>query len=263
MRYGAMNFPVNPVLEEIALFAAMGFDYLELALDPPQAHYSQIQQLAKDIRRALDDNGMGLVCHLPTFVFTADLTASIRQASLDEMLFSLETAKQLDAEKVVLHPSMTSGLGAFVAETVHQYAAASLHVIINEASRLGLTLCLENMFPRYGSYFRPDDFTKVLNAQPDLRITLDVGHANIQSPKGKRIFDFISTLGKRIGHVHFSDNLGLRDDHLPLGKGTIPHAKVVQALRGCGYDDTLTLEVFGEDRNLLARSLTKIKALFS
>ena len=33
MRYGAMNFPIKPVLKEIKALAGMGFDYVELSLD--------------------------------------------------------------------------------------------------------------------------------------------------------------------------------------------------------------------------------------
>ena len=32
MRYGAMNFPVRPVLQELKEIAALGFDYVELAI---------------------------------------------------------------------------------------------------------------------------------------------------------------------------------------------------------------------------------------
>ena len=43
MRFGAMNFPVSPILQEIEAFAALGFDFLELAMDPPAAHVSTNQ----------------------------------------------------------------------------------------------------------------------------------------------------------------------------------------------------------------------------
>jgi hypothetical protein len=42
MQFGAMNFPVTPVLDEIETFARLGFDYLELAMDPPMAHHSNL-----------------------------------------------------------------------------------------------------------------------------------------------------------------------------------------------------------------------------
>ena len=35
MRYGAMNFPVRPVLQELKEIANLGFDYVELVMDPP------------------------------------------------------------------------------------------------------------------------------------------------------------------------------------------------------------------------------------
>jgi hypothetical protein len=43
MLYGAMNFPIRPILEELEAISGLGFDYLELAMDPPQAHYKRSQ----------------------------------------------------------------------------------------------------------------------------------------------------------------------------------------------------------------------------
>lgn len=262
MRYGAMNFPIKPVLEEIETLAGMGFDYVELSMDAPQAHYSQILHLQDEIRRLLDTRAMGLVCHLPTFVLTADLTAGIRNASRQEMARSLAAAHALNAEKVVVHPSMISGLGPFVMDLAMQYAQESLQMIIAQAAELDLVLCLENMFPRYQSFFEARDFTDILQTYPGLKITLDVGHANINSPRGQRFLEFIHTHGDRIGHVHLSDNHGSRDDHLPIGAGNIKWGKVVQALQGCNYDETVTLEVFSENRTDLHKSLLKVKSLF-
>ena len=89
MIYGAMNFPVIPVVEEIQTFAELGFDYLELAMDPPEAHYTIVSENRSAITKTLENHGMGIVCHLPTFVSAADLTDSIRQASATEMKRSL------------------------------------------------------------------------------------------------------------------------------------------------------------------------------
>ena len=117
MLYGAMNFPIKSVLAEIDEIARLGFDYLELAMDPPRAHYSIISENKDAILKALDSHSMQLVCHLPTFVSIADLTESIRTASLTEVLRSLEVAAELNALKVVLHPGHIGGLGVFVMQT--------------------------------------------------------------------------------------------------------------------------------------------------
>jgi sugar phosphate isomerase/epimerase len=254
MQYGAMNFPIKPVVDELKDFAALGFDYLELTLDPPGAHYSTIRQQKRSILSALALHSMDVVCHLPTFVSTADLTDSIREASLLEMFNSLEVAAELGSRKVVLHPGHIGGLGVYVEEIALAHANNSLAAIIERAQTLGLSVCLENMFPKCRAYIKPADFVGILGRFPDLKLTLDTGHANIGNPGGRRILEFIEKFGHRIGHLHVSDNFGERDDHIPLGAGNIDFAKIVSELKQCGYDDTATFEIFSEDRRELKKS---------
>ena len=262
MQYGAMNFPIKPVAEELEDIAALGFDYLELTMDPPRAHYTTIRQQMNSILSALNSHAMNVICHLPTFVSTADLTDSIREASLQEMFNSLEVAAELGSLKVVLHPGHIGGLGAYVKETALAYANESLTSIINRAQDLGLCVCLENMFPKCRSFFKPADFVEILQRFPDLKLTLDTGHANIGNPGGRRIQEFIEKFGQRIGHLHVSDNFGERDDHISVGAGKIDFLKIVRALKKCGYDDTATLEIFSEDRRELQASRDRFDRLF-
>ncbi len=263
MQYGAMNFPIEPVGQELKDIAALGFDYLELTMDPPQAHYTIIRQQMNSILSALNSHAMKVICHLPTFVSTADLTDSIREASLQEMYNSLEVAAELGAVKVVLHPGHIGGLGIYIKETALAHVNESLAAIINRAQDLGLCVCLENMFPRFRAFIEPDDFTEILQCFPKLKITLDTGHANIGSQGGQRIFNFIEQFGQRIGHLHVSDNFGERDDHIPVGAGAIDFLKIIDALKRCGYNDTATLEIFSEDRREVQKSRDRFDAIFS
>lgn len=263
MQFGAMNFPVMPVLEEIEVFARLGFDYLELAMDPPMAHHSILSANRNAIAGALSDSGLGLVCHLPTFVSTADLTESLRLASVIEMRRSLDVAFDLGAKKVVLHPSMAGGMGAFVLATAKAYAFDFLAEMVEAARELSITVCLENMFPRCLLGVLPEDFDEIFRLFPSLMLTLDTGHANIDSQRQSRLLGLVERFGDRIGHLHFSDNRGKRDDHLPVGKGSVDFAGLVRRLKKIGYDDTLTLEVFDKDRRLLVESRERIKAMFA
>ena len=263
MRFGAMNSPIKPVEHEIEKIADLGFDYFELTMDAPRAHFSQIRQRQAAIEQRLRQTGLGLVCHMPTFVYTADLTKSIRRASLAEVLSSLETAAALKASKIVLHPSVLSGLGPLVKDTAVDYALTSLEAVVQRARALQLTLGLENMFPRLRYMVEPGEFAALFNRFPDLRLTLDIGHAFIGARAEERILKFLGELGPRLCHVHVSDNLGQRDDHLPLGKGLIKFKKIVKALQDLGYDDTVTLEIFSEDRRDLKNSLEKIRGWFA
>ena len=261
MRYGAMNFPIRPVVEEIETFAAYGFDYLELTLDPPEAHHETIRAARKEIARALGDRGMGLVIHLPTFVSTADLTESIRKASVEEMFRSLDLAAEVGAEKVVMHPSTIGGLGPLVMDLAMGYAEESMRSMIRHGEALGLRVCLENMFPRCRAFFEPEHFDALMAHFPSLEMTLDTGHANIEGHSGARIFSFLRRFGGRIGHVHASDNKGTRDEHLPIGSGNIDFPALMRRLKEIGYNETVTLEVFSEDRRLLAKSRDRLRRL--
>jgi sugar phosphate isomerase/epimerase len=262
MQYGAMNFPIKPVSDELIEIGALGFDYLELTMDPPQAHYTTLQQQIQTIVNDLHSRGMSIICHLPTFVSTADLTDSIRQASLQEMFHSLEVAAELGAQKVVLHPGHIGGLGVYVIETALAHANNSLAAIIEYAQKLGLCVCLENMFPRCRAFVEPGDFVDILQRFPNLKLTLDTGHANIGAKGGRRILQFIKKFGHRIGHLHISDNFGERDDHIPLGSGVINFKKIARAVKRSGYDDTATLEIFSEDRRALVQSRRRFDELF-
>lgn len=263
MKYGAMNFPIKPVLEEIRKISELGFDYFELAMDPPCAHYATLLDMEQEFVQALDQAAMDLVCHLPTFVYTADLTPAIRETSLKEMIYSLRAAARLGAQKAVVHPSFISGLGPFVMETATEYARESLTAIILEGETLGIQLCLENMFPRYQSWFEPAHFASIFKEFPRLKMTLDTGHANMGDPGRTRLHEFIQRFPDRIGHIHVSDNGGSRDEHLPVGQGNINFKKFAALLAQAGYQDTLTLEIFSPNPGDLIESRDKIARLLN
>lgn len=263
MLYGAMNFPVRPVLEELDSIAELKFDYFELTMDPPQAHYRMIRQEKKNIIKTLARHKMKIMCHLPSFVFTADLTPSIREASLNEVLNSLDVAAELGCLKVVLHPSYILGLSVFVMEKARDYAIESLGTIMERADKLGILLCLENLFPKTHFLVEPDEFVEIFENFPKLKLTLDTGHAHIGDKDGRRALDFIKRFPDRISHIHVSDNLGEEDNHLPVGAGTVNFPEIVKAIKEIGYDDTITLEVFSKDRDYLRISREKLKAMFA
>lgn len=261
MLYGAMNFPILPVLKEINTIAELGFDYLELSMDQPEAHYSTVSENHTAIRKALETHGMGIVCHMPTFVSTADLTDSIRRASVTEMKRSLSVSADLGAEKVVLHPSMISGMGSYVPEKAKGYAFDFLSEMVDQADKLGVVICLENMMPHNGFGYEPDELDIIFRTLPQLEFTLDSGHANLGDKEGNRLFKMVERFGDRIGHVHLSDNRGIHDDHLALGRGNINFHGLVKMLHSIGYDNTITLEVFDGDRSLLAESREIVKVI--
>jgi sugar phosphate isomerase/epimerase len=258
MRFGAMNFPIKPILDELKALGALGLDYVELAMDPPQAHHIQLRQQKRSIRQAQANCQLGLLCHLPTFVYTADLTPSIRQASLEEILGALETAAELEAEKVVLHPSYIGGLASYVMEQAMALAMDTFDQVARRAAVLGVTVCVENMFPRYRPFVEPQDFAPIFKTFPQFKLVLDIGHAHMDNPAGDRAAGFLTQFSDRLAHIHISDNHGRRDDHLPVGHGSVAFHTLIRSLCHLGYDGTFTLEIFSQDREDLIRSKQKL-----
>ena len=72
---------------------------------------------------------------------------------------------------------------------------------------------------------------------PRIGVTIDTFHANIEEPS---IPAAILSLGDRLKHIHASEN-----DRGPLGRGHVPFAEIVSALKKIGYDGTLMIEGFG------------------
>lgn len=244
MQYGAMNFPIYPVVDEIHRIADRGFDFLELAMDPPMAHYTVLENEGVAVKNALKERALSLICHLPTFVSIADLTDSLRQASLAEMCASLKTAAGLGAAKVVFHPGAIRGMGQFVPDTARRYCLQSMDAINQLATELDLTSCVENMFPGYGAFYEADEYDLLFERYPAMQMTLDIGHAHIGDVDDRRIKQFAERFAPRINHLHISDNAGTADEHLPPGDGSIDFQWLVQFLKAAGFDATVTFEIF-------------------
>jgi len=262
MIYGATNNPLRPLIGEIKALAALGFDYLELCLDPPHCVPEVLRPKLAEIRSVLDDEGLRLpVVHLPTFVWLADVYPSIREASVAEVFKTLDLAAQLGVKKAVLHPGYLTGMINFTPEIGKQYAAESLSRILGKSAGLGIRVCLENMFPRAGHMYRPEEFAEVLDRNPGLMMTLDLGHANIRAPKNQAAA-FVKIAHGRIGHVHIGDNSGQEDEHLPVGAGSVDVAGGLAVIKASGYDETMTLEVFSLERTYLSMSLKKVRAIW-
>ncbi|MGQ9645583.1 MAG: sugar phosphate isomerase/epimerase family protein [Thermodesulfobacteriota bacterium] len=261
MKYGAMNFPIKSLLTEMEEIGAMGFDYVELTMDPPEATPQKILGQKRAIKEIQNRFSLGLLGHLPTFVWTSDLYESFRKVSLQEIIAALEAGAELGIEKMVLHPGFITGLGKFLLDRARGYALESIGAILKRSNQLGVTLCLENMFPQAHFLSQPAEFQSVFEAFPETRLTLDIGHANLGGGKN-RSSEFIQRFGHRLGHVHANDNFGKEDNHLPIGAGIIDFEKILKELKEAHYDDTMTLEVFSKDRDYLRISKEKIKKMW-
>ncbi len=254
-----MNSPVKPIIEEIKFIGKSGFDFIELTMDAPLTAKKLLRN-KKEVLKVLKSHKLGIVGHAPSYVLTADISEGIRKVSQKEVLDSLDLANDFGIKKFVVHPSYISGLGVYRRKQMEKIGYDFLAKVYEKAIEFGITLCLENMGPQARWLFKPEEFKPILNDFKELKIIIDTGHANLTGRN--TCLEFIKMFGKRIGHFHAADNLGYKDDHLPIGCGIIDFEKIFSALKKTGYDDTITLEVFTKDKDYVVFSLKKAKELW-
>lgn len=110
------------------------------------------------------------------------------------------------------------------------------------AKEAGTRLAVENIFQgRF--YSRIEELIQLVRDvdRENVGFCLDTGHANVD---GVDIPVTIGRMGDKLFEVHFHDNNGKQDQHLPVGFGTIDWCGVIAALNRIQYQGTATFEFF-------------------
>ena len=81
-------------------------------------------------------------------------------------------------------------------------------------------------------------------SNPRISVCLDLGHVNYSRAPLEQWFE---DLAPWIGYLHLSDNMGLSDDHLPLGTGTVDWKNADRLWRMTGRRMPMTLETGGPE----------------
>lgn len=252
MRIGAMNHPMFDVVGEIRCFADAGFDFIDLTLEPQRAYSGTLR--IDEVKRALDKTGLGIIGHTAYYLPIASPMPEVRQAAIQEIERDILIFTELGAELVNIHPFIEAPLHE--TRWIRERNIEAFRHLSEKARASGLELMLENMPPNFNS---PRDLATIFAAVPEMGFHLDVGHANLETEHNMTV-ELASYFADRLRHVHFSDNNGGNLDlHLPLGVGKIDWQWVVHILKRIGYDGTITLEVFADDREYLYRSRDKLR----
>jgi sugar phosphate isomerase/epimerase len=105
------------------------------------------------------------------------------------------------------------------------------------AEKAGTDLFLENVFDE-----APDTLLALRDSvgSPRLKFCLDPGHATLFS--SLPVHRWAEAFGSDMGEMHVHDNRGGRDDHLPVGEGSINFLGVIRAAVDAGGRPILTTE---------------------
>jgi sugar phosphate isomerase/epimerase len=255
MMIGTMNHPARDLIAEIELISDMGFDFLDLTLEPPQAGARGLDMAA--VSRALRAGDLKVVGHTAYYLPLCSPFESLRRAAVEELKICLEVFAAVGARWMNLHPDRQAPLHErrFIIER----NLLTLRELMEKAREVGVGLMIENL---PGSFNTVRQLGELLDVLPELGLHLDVGHANLLV-EVNTTDELLAAYGRRLRHVHLHDNKGGSADlHLPLGAGTLDTRHYLSSLQSAGYDGTITLEVFTPDRQHLAYSRELLRRLW-
>ncbi len=249
MKIGAMNDPRRDPVTEIEWFGQHGFDFVDLTFDPPGADPSDVN--VEGVRAALGRYNLSVVAHSAYYIPISSPFSSLRQTALQEFQRALKVAAQVGAQGMTVHYSRIPPL--FPPERYVDWHVEVLRPLCRQAGDLGLIILLENAPGLPGQI---DHIAHILEALPELGFHLDAGHTNVEGGMG--LYDtYVERLGRRLKHVHLSENDGSADQHLPLNSMHSAHIDWparIKRLKASGYDGTISLEVFAPERAYLLHS---------
>ena len=161
----------------------------------------------------------------------------IREVTARRIHAGLDTAAKIGAEHVVFHDGRVPAYGP--ASLWIKRSVTFWEEVMDKASER-THVYLENVLEE------PNILQAIVDTigHPNLHANLDIGHAHCNSDIS--VVEWIVTLGDRIGYVHLHDNHGEHDEHLGLGKGTIPMLEVFSALNEHAPDAIWALEAEGD-----------------
>ena len=217
----------------------IGFDVIDIYLDPLEASMAEQEQTAAACR----DAGLPIVS-VPCVAFgLVDFNPSVRRFHVDRGRAYLDMTRRFDARNVLLV------LGEYVwqKEVVppgHQWdhGVETVQILGDHAASLGLEIALE-LEPFHLSIL--NDVASMARFladvdRPAVKANLDISHLVLahQSP------GLVEQLRGKVNHVHISDCDGKVHGDLPPGRGVIDFAPYLQAIHALDIPDaTISIEL--------------------
>jgi len=202
------------------------------------------------IREFSEKNNISLSLHPPYNMNLCSQNPFVRRYYVKYIHRYIQLAHRLNAGYITLHLGNFYRYAVWANPRFHALdrLLKLLRKVLPACEKYGVRLALENMVPippEAGYAFLGDnvgDFEYIFSHLKSdyLRFCLDIGHANT----GEGPLEYVERLGGKIVSVHFHDNLGQYDDHLDVGKGTVPWKTLLAALEKIGFRGPYVSECF-------------------
>lgn len=199
--------------------------------------------------RALSElHNIELSFHIPFHINISEILLPLRKIEINHLLKCIQVASELKTTHVTLH------VGKFFWFPVEQRMrkkalkrfVKSMRNLLKVCEDKNVVIAIENLVPiPNGSeyYLLGDNIEefKFIFSQLDseyLKFCLDTGHANIS----EGVLEYVNNFHDKLSCIHYHDNNGFNDEHLPIGKGDIPWEDLAERLINIKYKGPIISE---------------------
>ncbi len=180
----------------------------------------------------------------------------IRRVTVHRLRQAVSLAPLFRPLGIVMHGGYSDWLFDFDDEAWLEGAKKTFSEVAETAETAGVDIFLENVFDAV-----PDHLLRLRTAVGSKRLgfCFDAGHATLFSrlPVQK----WMEAFGPDLREMHIHDNHGIRDDHLPVGEGSIDFRGVLLTARNAETVPILTVEPHCEEH--FQRSIASLRAILA
>ena len=266
-----LTFDKDEVCENLSALSDAGFSWL--AMDGINRLEESNGISLDDMVRIVDDLIKERSLRMSSFHYAGPTFAPLdmeQTEARENLVTSVELFGQWRPKAFVVHPLwIFAGSGddgvlelcqneiaTHGREAVEEVVAGNLRVMGMAAADMGIKIALENLPEPYDPH-SVNDLLRLVNLVdlPNVGCCIDAGHLHMD---GRSVPDALRAVGSKLFETHFHDNRGVerddgiapglletlhqRDEHLPVGFGTIPWIDVIYALDEIGFDGPVTFE---------------------
>ncbi|MBS3765991.1 sugar phosphate isomerase/epimerase, partial [Candidatus Bipolaricaulota bacterium] len=216
----------------------------EIALGKPLENQEEVNQKLIELK---EEHGLSYSVHVP-FLYDdlAHPEEGIRKAYVDLARDSIDSAVQLGANHLVVHPGdrffdrvlppsealdpLKIPREAYIRNSLRSLSALSEYALPREVD-----LLVENLAG--GLCDAPEEVERLVSPWPNTSFLLDTGHGNVSGT----LYELLELEPQ---YFHFHDNSGDEDGHLSFGRGTIDIGRLLSKLKNYGEEKNIIIELY-------------------
>lgn len=235
--------------ERLELAKEAGLDGVELFQYETQAETEEIAGTARDCGIEVASIMAGTHWEWPL----SSTDEEVREKGVEGIKGALQVAKWAGTDVVLVVPGLVTADVSYGAAL--ELSRKSIGEILPRAEELGVTLALENVWNKF--LLSPTEFRDYIDAfeHPLVKAYFDVGNILAYGYPHQ----WVDILAERIVRVHIKDFDAGSRQFVGLLQGSVDFPRVINALKGVGYDSYLTAELspYGQFPELFVRDTAR------